>query len=99
MNRTAVTRSVVVFGALALVGLVAIVAAGVAAHGDDRVYKQLPYLVSGVMGGLAMLGFGLALVGIQIGRRNAADERDALDALLRASADWLAATRTGGSGR
>lgn len=88
-------REVVVLYALAAAGLVGAVVGAVAVAGEDNLRLQLPYFASGVMGGLAMFGFAVAIATIQRGRHDAAAERDTVNALLRESADWLGAVRGG----
>ncbi len=80
---------------LTIVGLVAIIAAWYGTAGTLYVAFQVPLLVSGGLGGLALIGAGLALVHIQMGRRDAALEQrltgDVIDeiALLMAQAPRL----------
>lgn len=99
MKNDPVLRSVAVLGALALAGVVAVVIAAIGIGRYDGVAAQLPFLASGVMGGLGMLGFALGIISVQLSRREAAADRRNLDALLRASADWLAAVRSDGASR
>lgn len=89
-------RDLVVLYALAAAGLVAAIIGAAAVAGEDSLRLQVPYFASGVMGGLGMFGFGLAIAMIQRGRHDAAAERDQVNALLRESADWLATVRGGG---
>lgn len=50
---------------------------------------QLPYAISGGLGGLALIGLGLAVFDIQVARRDRARDRDDLDELTAAAADLL----------
>src|ERR1041385_8800245 len=63
---------------------------------------QIPYVVSGGIGGLALVVLGAGVFLVQVGRRHAADERGAgdrvlleLDALLAARDKPPAPTRRG----
>jgi len=77
-------RAIGVLIALAAGGLVALVLAwrGVAATLD--VWIQLPFVMSGVFGGVALTGAALAVLTIHLGRRSAAEERDLLEELVEA---------------
>lgn len=92
-------RSVLVLGVLGAAGLVGMIVAAVAMNRYDGVADQLPYAVSGAMGGLGVLGFSLGIIAIQLSRRAAAAERRVIDALLRESAAWLAVERSEGPRR
>jgi hypothetical protein len=91
---TSLRRSFFVCGALALAGLVSIGIAWRPLADSLVVAIQLPYLVSGVMGGLAVLGFALGLIAIQATRRQEAIERMEFNRLVVASADLLAELQT-----
>jgi hypothetical protein len=54
---------------------------------------QLPYAVSGAIGGIALVGFALGLIAIQATRRAEARERAELARFSRAAADLLAELR------
>jgi F420-0:gamma-glutamyl ligase-like protein len=90
-------RSVLVLSALGVAGLVGMMVAAIAMDRYEGVAEQLPYAVSGVMGGLGVLGFSLGIVAIQLSRRAAAAERRVVDALLHESAAWLATVRGEGT--
>jgi len=79
--------------ALALAGFVALglAASGVAA--SDDVAVQLSYVVSGALGGLALVGFALGLVLVQARRRDEARRRAELERVVRAASEFLAAVR------
>ena len=85
--------SVAVLVVLCLVGLVGVGVAWKGAAATLVVALQLPYIVSGAMGGLALLGFALGLVLVQTRRRNEARRRAEFDRVVRAAADLLAAAR------
>lgn len=54
---------------------------------------QLPYALSGGLGGIALIGVGAAILGIQIARYQRAEERREMEELLDAAADLLALVR------
>ena len=67
---------------LVLLGVGAIVYAWYGAARVIYVPLQLPEVVSGGIGGLALIGVGLTLFDLQIGRRDAAHEKHLTDDLL-----------------
>ena len=85
--------SVGVLVALSLVGLVGIGVAWKGAAATLVVALQLPYIVSGAIGGLALLGFALGLTLVQTRRRAEALRRAEFDRVVRAAADLLATAR------
>jgi hypothetical protein len=85
--------SVLLLGVLAVGGLIGIAVGWRGAAASLVVSVQLPYIVSGAMGGLALLGFSLGLLLIQARRRQEARRRAELDRVVRAAADVLAAVR------
>jgi hypothetical protein len=85
--------SMAVLGAVGVAGLVAVAVAWEAIADSPVVATQLPYAVSGGLGGLALLGFALALMTIQSSRRSEAKERSELERLAAASAALLAELR------
>ena len=87
------TVSVTVLVVLAAAGLAGIVIGWRGAAASLVVSVQLPYIVSGVIGGVALLGFALGLLIIQVRRRREALERAEFDRVVRAAADLLAAAR------
>ena len=89
------TVSVAVLGLLAVAGLGGIAVGWKGAAAALDVSVQLPYIVSGAIGGLALLGFSLGLLLIQIRRREEARRRAELQRVVRAAADVLAAVRSG----
>lgn len=88
--------------------LVAIVACGFAAlalawrgaTGTSVAGEQVPFAVSGGLGGLGLVGFGAGVLEIQLRRRAAASRLGALDRAITAAAGALAAAeaRTGTGG-
>ena len=78
-------RSIIISSALILGGFVAI---GLAWHGAARsliVAEQLPYLVSGGVGGLALIAAGAGVLAVQSSRYWNARERKQLDHLISLS--------------
>ena len=98
MNRPAWTRdpafpSLALFTALALGGFVAIALGWRAAARTLFVPFQVPALVSGALGGVALVVIGCALANIQAGRRLAAEERAKTEELLDEAAALLSALK------
>ena len=85
--------SLMVLGVLVLTAFVGLGVAWKGAAATLVVALQLPYIVSGALGGLALLGFALGLVLIQARRREEAVRRAEFDRVVRAAADVLAAAR------
>src|SRR5438132_1690878 len=75
---------------LVLVGIGAIVYAWYGAARTIYVPLQLPEFISGGIGGLALIGVGLTLFDVQVGRRDAAREKHLTDDLLDETADLVA---------
>jgi hypothetical protein len=77
-------RSIVVLIALAVAGLVmmALGARGAASSRDPTI--QLPYMLSGGVGGLGVVTFALGLLSIQLRRYEEARYRDEIDTVIRA---------------
>ena len=71
-----VTVSMWVAAGLVLAGFVAIALGWRGAAATLDVPVQVPYLVSGGLAGLALIIGGVVLVLVQLGRREAADERE-----------------------
>ena len=88
----------VVLTALVVAGLVGIGVAWRGLAASLIVAIQLPYLVSGAMGGIALIGFALALISIQATRRNEAVERAEMARFGRAAAELLGALRNAEGG-
>ena len=89
------TRAYVVLVALALVGFVML---GLAWRGGARtvyVPLQMPWLVSGGIAGLALLGLSLGAWSIHAGRRQDAEHRAAVETLTRQAAELAEDLRSG----
>ncbi len=54
---------------------------------------QVPFLISGAIAGIALLGFGLSLVAIQSSRRASAEMSRDLDRMIEACSELLSAAR------
>jgi hypothetical protein len=87
------TVSVIVLVVLAAGGLAGVVVGWRGAAASLDVSVQLPYIVSGAIGGTALLGFALGLLLVQARRRDEARRRSELDRVVQAAADLLAAVR------
>ncbi|MCW2671935.1 MAG: hypothetical protein JWP14_524 [Frankiales bacterium] len=72
------TPSLLVFGGMVLVGFLAIGLGWRVAARTLDVAAQVPALVSGAVGGLALVLIGAVLANVQVGRRLAAQERGEL---------------------
>ena len=72
-------RAVAVLVAVAVGGLAGLGLAWRGAAANLDVWVQVPFLVSGALGGVALTGTSLALLAIHLDRRAAAEERDLLD--------------------
>jgi len=94
-GRDPYTVSLVVLSVLAAAGFVGIIVGWSCAAGSLVVSIQLPYIVSGVIGGVALLGFSLGLLLVQARRHHEAQRRAQFDRVVRAAADVLAAARSG----
>ena len=77
-----VTVSMWVAAGLVLAGFVAIALGWRGAAATLDVPVQVPYLVSGGLAGLALILGGVVLVLVQLGRREAADERELVAGVL-----------------
>ncbi len=75
---------------LVAAGLAALAFAWQGAAALLAVPLQIPFLVSGGLGGLALVGLGLALFDIQTDRRDRARGRDELNELTAKAAAFLA---------
>jgi hypothetical protein len=85
--------SSVVLVVLAAAGLISVAVAWRGLAASLVVAIQLPYAVSGALGGLALLGFALGLLSVQAARRSEATERAQVARLIDGAADVLAAAR------
>lgn len=84
---------IVTVALLVFAGLVGVTIAWQRAADTSSVALQLPYLVSGALGGIALIGFALGVANIQASRRRAAAERAEFARLVDAAVDVLAAAR------
>jgi hypothetical protein len=94
MRRPAWTRdpaapSLLLYGCLVVGGFVAIALGWRVAARTLFVYFQVPALVSGGVGGLALIVIGSGLAATQVGRRLAAAERAETEDLLDEAASLL----------
>lgn len=88
-------QAFVVLAALAVAGFVML---GLAWRGDARtpyVPLQMPWLVSGGVTGLALLGLALGAWSIHLGRRADAAHRAAVDEVVRDAIELAERVRTG----
>ena len=98
MNRPEWTRdplapSLLLFGGIVLTGFVAIAIGWKVAARTLIVPFQVPAMVSGGLGGLALIILGAGLASIQVGRRLAAEERAETEDLLDEAASLMDAMR------
>jgi hypothetical protein len=75
-------RTTIVLVALCLAGVVALFLAWRGAAATLGVWNQVPFVLSGAFGGVALLGAGGGLLAIHARRREAAEERAYLDELI-----------------
>lgn len=89
------------YTAVGLVGLgfIIIFLAWNGAAGKDFVQGQVPYVISGGIGGLSLVLSGLTIVIVQAARRDAAELRQKFDELLDAVRDNQAAATPASSAR
>lgn len=83
-----------VAGALVLAGFVAVVLGWRGVAGTLAVPVQVPYLVSGGLGGLALIVGAGTIVNVQITRHLAAREREMLDTVIDDAREVVAALRS-----
>ena len=98
MNRPAWTRdpltpSMLLFGGIVVAGFVSIMLGWKVAARTLLVPFQVPAMVSGGLGGLALIILGAGLASIQVGRRLAAEERAETEDLLDEAAALMDAMR------
>jgi len=87
----AIMASALVAGALVVAGFAAMALAWRGAAATLDVPVQVPYLVSGGIGGLALLIAAATIVDVQVGRHLAARERAAFDAVVAEMRDRVRA--------
>ncbi len=85
--------SLLLFGGLVAAGFVAIFLGWKVAARTLNVAYQTPAVISGAMGGLALVLIGTALANVQTGRRLAAQERAETEALLDEAAALVEAMK------
>jgi hypothetical protein len=81
-TRDPIAPSLALFGGIVLAGFVGIALGWKVAARTLVVPFQVPALVSGGLGGLALIALGAGLANIQVGRRLAAQERAETEDLL-----------------
>jgi hypothetical protein len=90
------TMSVVILAIAAATGMTGIVLGWRGAAGRVDLADQLPYVVSGAIGGIALLGFALTVFCVQTRRRAEAHHRLELARLTLAVENLAAIARAGG---
>ncbi len=88
-----VRSSLMAGAAVGIAGLVAVALAWRSLAAEWRVAEQVPFLVSGGIGGLALLGFAAGIVIIQERRWTEARRRAEFDRVVEAVSELLAVTR------
>jgi len=91
--------SVVVLAAFAAGGLVVLVLAWRGVAADVSVANQVPFVVSGGIDGLALVGFAAGVLAIQHRRWIEAKRRAEFEEVVAAAAELLALVRQGPKGR
>ena len=81
-------RAAATLFAAGLAGLAGLGLAWAGVAGKLSVPMQLPFVVSGGVGGVALTGAAWGLLAIQLERRAAASERAALEAVVRDAAEF-----------
>jgi hypothetical protein len=79
-------------GVLAFLVVAGFVVLALAWHGAARtpyVPLEVPWLVSGGIAGVALIGMGLGALSIQSSRREAAEHREAVEDLVRAATELI----------
>ena len=87
--------SVAVTGVLMFAGFVSFYLAWRATARVVSVPQQLSFLVSGGIGGIALLGFGIGMCSIQLRRRAEGRAREQLQRVLLMATDVLSEARKG----
>jgi hypothetical protein len=80
-------RAALVLAAVAAAGLAGLGLAWRGAAATLGVWVQMPFVVSGAIGGAALAGCFLGLLGVHLERRAAASERSLLEAALASAAE------------
>jgi hypothetical protein len=89
-TRDAIVPSLALFAGLVVAGFVSIALAWRLTARSLHVALQTPAVVSGGLGGLALIALGAGLATTQVGRRLAAQERAELEAVLDEAAALVA---------
>jgi hypothetical protein len=92
-TRDPLAPSMTLFGGLIVAGFVGIALGWKVAARTLVVPFQVPALVSGAMGGFALIALGAGLANIQVGRRLAAQERAETEDLLDEAAALMDAMK------
>jgi hypothetical protein len=82
-------QAIAVLSLLVAAGFVVIALAWRGAARTPYVPIEVPWLISGGVAGLAMIGMGLGALSIHLSRRQAAEQRAALDELIRTATELM----------
>lgn len=85
--------SVAVLCSLVLGGFVILILTWRGVAANVRVADQIPFLISGGVGGIAVIGVAIALLALQMRRLDEARRRAGYDELVRSAVRLLAASR------
>ena len=88
-------RAFLVLAAFVVAGFVMLALAWRGAAATVYVPLQLPWVVSGSLAGLAVVGMGLGGWSIHVARRQDAEHRDAVEALVRDAVELTESVRSG----
>ena len=88
-------RAFVVLAGFVVAGFVMLALAWRGAAATVYVPLQLPWVVSGSLAGLAVVGMGLGGWSIHVARRQDAEHRDAVEALVRDAVELTESVRSG----
>jgi hypothetical protein len=93
--RDPAAQASLVLAAMALVGFVMFVLGWRGGARTVYVPLQVPWLVSGSIGGLALIGLALGALSIHLGRRQDAEHRAVVEQVVRQAAELAEDLRTG----
>jgi hypothetical protein len=85
--REPAVRAAIVLAFLAVAGFLLLALAWRGSTGKDNAVLQLPWIISGGMVGLALIGGGCGLLDAHLGRREAAGRRAMLEDVLHTAGD------------
>ena len=88
-------RALVVLAGFVVAGFVMLALGWRGAAATVYVPLQLPWIVSGSLAGLAVIGMGLGGWSIHVARRQDAEHRDAVEALVRDAVELTESVRSG----